>query len=590
MFHRKPAGQFGFTLIEVLVALTLFTIVTLGVTPVLISSLRGASLSRSYTKGKNVAVEAMERIRGLPYFVSVGSVTPATEPRVDLLDLYFPDMTPSGPAGYQPPTSSFITTCTDSLDSPAASGALACPSTVPAGHAVTFEATFVSPSGTGLTTVVPSGYNWNSTNTETAPSPLMKMVVRVSWTQNGRPRTTSLTTLLGERDLADEKIRATGQIDYVVQGHTGYVDSSGNPSNVVALVGSSESKIESRSVTSADQTVTAGRLTLTREEVGADQAVTLADEFGATASLHAPPNSYLAPDVNIGPVTATHPDLGDLPVAGLSQNKVEGPGVKVENDLPSAIGGFRFNPSSGFSYGVFNDPGEDGIDQLHLTGQQMLIVEKVLGNELYGTTNAYATALTPAAGRKVEATATTEFAKLRMLPVDFITHPDGSVIVITDFIAQVTCRATAAAAPPVATGTWSAKLWYWVDPLNDGISAGTYLPVTVSGAVGSTALDPLAAIRDNIAADNPLVYDDADDNRDVYLFEDGALDRRGYLTDWSSRSEVQASVDADGRTSTVDLDGAIEIVSSAVNPSQSQSKVKASIGALSCEAVDKRGI
>ena len=583
MFRRKPAGQSGFSLVEVLVALTIFTVVTLGVVPVMISSIRAASLSRSYTKGKNIGVQAMERIRGLPYFVSVGSVTPVTEPRVDVLDLYFPDTT-SG--GYRPGTSSFVTTCTNSSDSPAASGASACPPTVPAGHTVTFEATFVSPSGSGFATETPVGYNWNSTNTETAPSPLLKMVVGVSWMQNGKTRNTSVTTLLGERDVADEKIRARAQIDYVVQGLTGYVDSSGDPSNLKAVAGSSESKAESRTVTSADQTVETGRLELIREEVGSDQAVTLADVFGASVSLHAPPNTYPAPEVTGGAVTATHPDLSGMTVAGLSVNKVEAPGVKVDNDLPAATGGFRFNPSSGFSYALFNDPGPDGIDQLHLGSGPMIGVEKATGAELSGTTNAYATALTPAASRVVEATATTGFGKLRMLPTDFISDPDGSVIVIDDFSASLSCKATAVAGTSEATGSWSATLRYWADSdPGDGIAEGEYVTVSLSGAVGSIASDPLADLK---ATSNPLVFDHADPDRDVYLFDDGTV--AGYVSDWSSRPEIQAAVDAAGRTSTVDLDGAIEMITSPVNPAVSQSAVRASIGAMSCEAVDKRGL
>jgi Tfp pilus assembly protein PilV len=581
---RTPTGQFGFTLVETLAAVTIFTLVTLGVVPVMIGSLRAAALSRSYTKGKNITVQAMERIRGLPYFVSVGSVTPVTEPRVDVLDLYFPDMTSSGSNGYQAETTSFKTTCTSNSVSPAANGSLACPREVPAGYTVTVEATFVTPSDSGFTTVTPSGYNWNSTTTETAPSSLLKMVVGVSWTLNGRTRSSSLTTLVGERDLAEDTITGSAQIDYVVQGLTGYVDSGGTPSNLVALVGSSESRIESRTVTSADQTVETGRLTLTREEVGSNPAVTLADVFGASENLHAPPNSYPAPDVVGSPVAVTHPDLG-LTVATLGLTKVDDPGVKVDADLPTATGGFGFTTSTGLSYAVFNNPGPDGITQLHLAGGPMLSVEKIGSSELSGATNAYATALAPQAGRKVEATATGGFAKLRMLPADFIIHPDASVIVITDFSASLTCRATATAGTSAATGSWSATLRYWADlNPNDSLPVGGYVSVPLSGAVGSRATDPLAPLK----ASNPLVFDHLNPAKDVYLFDGGGV--KGYLSDWSSRPRIQSSVDASGRSATVDLDGAIQIVSSAVNPAVSRSKVTASVGAMSCEAVDKRGL
>ena len=63
-------GQLGLTLVETMAALLVFALVTLGTFPLLASALRGGNLSRSGTVGKNLAQEALERIRGLPYFVS----------------------------------------------------------------------------------------------------------------------------------------------------------------------------------------------------------------------------------------------------------------------------------------------------------------------------------------------------------------------------------------------------------------------------------------------------------------------------------------------------------------------------------------
>lgn len=588
MFLRRALGARGFTLIETVIALAIFAIVTLGVTPLMISSIRGASLSRSYTKGKNLAVEAMERIRGLPYFVSVGSVTPVTEPRVDVLDLYFPDMAPAGTNGYQAATSSFLTTCTTSASIPAASGALACPGKVPADHTVTFEATFVAAdtAGTGFTTIAPTGYNWNSTNTELAPSGLLKMVIIVSWTQNGAPRTSRLTTVLGERSLATDKLRGVAEIDYIVQGLTGYQDSSGRVSNVVAVAGSTTSRVESRTVTAADQNTEVGRLTLTREEFGGAPAVVLGDEFGAAESLHAPPNAFPAPDV--GPVSSdvmTHPDIAGQNVADLGPTRVHSPGVQVVSDLPEATGEAEFMTSSEPALQLFNNPGPLGSTLLRLTDDPMLTVGRVSSVELSGTSHAYATALNPTSSRKVEATATADFAELRMLPTSFITAPEGSVLVITDFSASITCSSTATAGTEVADGGWDATLWFWkdADP-TDGNAVGSYVPVPLGGIVGGLGIDPL----DDLKAANPLVFDHSDPDQDVYLFKvPGQL---GYFEDMSSIVDVNSSSDGTGRETHVELEGAIHLVSTRVNPDVPSSKVTATVGAMSCEAVDKRGL
>jgi hypothetical protein len=572
--------------IEVLAALTVFTIVTLGVVPVMINSLRGASLSRSFTRGKNVAVEAMERIRGLPFFESVGSVTPVTTGRIDVLDLYFPNATASGSSGYQATTQTFVTTCTSSSSTPAASGALACPKKIPAGHTVRFEATFVSPSGTAFQDEAPiSTYNWNSTNTETAPSQLLKMVVGVSWTLNGKPRNTTLTTLLGERDVAEDKINGSAQIGYVVQGSSGYVDASGTKSSLDARAGTSESNVSSRTVTSADQKVETGRLTLKSEETGSTDGETLAEDFGASTSLHAPPNSYLAPNVSKPATPISHPE--GQPVAVLGFGRAISSGVKVETELPTATGSFTLDVGSP-NFAVLNDPGQRGVDELHLAGNQMLSVE----GGVSGTTNAFATALIPSASRKVEATATAGFTKLRMLPTDFIAlspgGSDASVIVIENFSASLTCRATATVGTSTATGTWQATLKYWKDDNpNDGLAQGNYVSVPLSGSVGSTVSDPLDQLMSG--ANNPLVFDDPDPAKRLYLFDRAANGEPGYLSGWKSGPLIEPSIDPSGRDSSVELADVIQIASSPVNPGVSVSNVTANVGAMSCGAVDKRG-
>jgi prepilin-type N-terminal cleavage/methylation domain-containing protein len=585
MFHRRPAGEFGFTLIEVLAALTVFTIVTLGVVPVMVSSMRGASLSRSFTRSKNVAVEAMERIRGLPYFESVGSVTPVSDTsgnRVDVLDLYFPNATASGSSGYQSTPKTFVTTCTPISSVPTASGAFACPKVIPSGHTVKFEATFVSPLGTGFSAEPPAAnYNWNSSSTETAPSQLLKMVITVSWTHNGKPRSTALTTLLGERDVIEEKIRATGQIAYVVEGRTGYVDTAGTKSSLTAIAGTTDSQASSRTVTSADHTGETGRLTLRSEETAGLDGETLAEDVGPSISLHAPPNTYLAPNPPPDSASIVHPDLGQT-VASLGSGRPVSSGVKVETELPTATGGFSLGPTSP-NLAVVNDPGLLGVDELHLTGNEMLRVD----SGVTGSTNAFATALIPSAARKVESTATAAFAKLRMLPTDFIGGADGSVIVIENFSASLTCRATATPATSTATGTWTATLKYWRDKdANDGgVRDGEYVSVPLSGSVGSIAGDPLEALMNGT---NPVVYDDPDAAKRLYLFDKPG--ERGYLSSWKSEPTIAPSVDPSGRDSSVELADVVQVISSPVNPTVSASKVTASVGTMSCGAVDKRGI
>ncbi len=133
----------GFTLVETLAALMIFSIVTLGTTPLLLSSMRGATLSGTFTVGKNLASEAMERVRGFPFFESVKNLT--NPPRRDVLDLYFPDRV-AGPSGSGfTGGNAYVTLCTSTSKLPAASAGQACPPRVPAGFTLRYDAQFVNP-------------------------------------------------------------------------------------------------------------------------------------------------------------------------------------------------------------------------------------------------------------------------------------------------------------------------------------------------------------------------------------------------------------------------------------------------------------
>src|SRR5918994_3994063 len=192
-------GQRGFTLVEVLISLTVFLIVTLGAMPLFVSSLRGSAVSRSYTVGKNIVVEAGERVRGLPYFVGFPTQMSYTEGvapfrKVDVLDLYFPDLATGSPTGYEASVDgadtndTYVTVCNASEDANPA-----CPRTLPAGYSITYMARFVLPEEDSAGSeqyarVDPApyyggDYRWDSVEThDEPPSPFLEMTIRGEWT------------------------------------------------------------------------------------------------------------------------------------------------------------------------------------------------------------------------------------------------------------------------------------------------------------------------------------------------------------------------------------------------------------------------
>ena len=86
MTRLRKSTERGFTLIEVLAALVVFSLITLGIVPLLASSMKAATLARTGTVAKNAGLKAMEHARDLPYYISYA----AQNKRVDILDMYFP--------------------------------------------------------------------------------------------------------------------------------------------------------------------------------------------------------------------------------------------------------------------------------------------------------------------------------------------------------------------------------------------------------------------------------------------------------------------------------------------------------------------
>jgi Tfp pilus assembly protein PilV len=601
---RSPSrvihGERGLSIVEVVVALTLLAIVTLGITPLLASAIRGTSVTRTRTLAKNTATEAMERIRGLPFFVSVqGQTTPT---RLDVLDLFFPDRG----AGFDSTSNTFTTVCTSTPPATTSREYVACPKNIPAGYTVTFASAFVSPgSGTPQTFAVEppaSDYSWSTTSTEDPPTELLRMSITVTWIYAGDAESFNLTSLIGQRTISAETMSGSGKVDYALQVLTSYRDAQGRVSRLVALAGESESDMATRAYAVAGEATTAAHIVLTRDAIGETSAETLADVSGASSLVSAPPNQYPA-TAGMPPGEQTvlyqHDASTQVPVAFMDDTVVEGPtpfslGAQVVNELPLAAGKFRFSGTDTQpSFWVDPQVDRDPTAPLNLTASLKLHgTRHIVGLDQGGTRlSGYSTAqATPVSGtRKVETKASTSFDQLSIFPTTYIADgaggtDGGAVVTIDDFTASVSCSSTANATTADATGTWSATLNYWRDPANNGLATGSgYVPVALSGSItGGT--DPLADLK----ASNPLVYDHLVDANDLYLFK--TADKNGYFTDMASVPLIAVRELNSGRVTSASLNGAIQmqtVPTSATNPSSSAS---ISVGALACEAVDRRGL
>ncbi|MGH2556314.1 MAG: type IV pilus modification PilV family protein, partial [Actinomycetota bacterium] len=598
---RHRSNESGFTLVEVMAALVVFAIITLGIVPLMVSSIRASSLSRSYTKGKNVGIQAMERVRGLPYFISYNT----EQRKVDILDLYFPGtgglaagQSYTGATGNPGTEYVFTTTCDKDSTNPA------CPQGIPDGYTINFQAQFVrpdpnpDPTQTQSYTPIPpyAGYVWNSTGgLDVSASQLMKMVITTDWKLRGATKSFKLTTLLSDRKFSGTKVSGNAKIAYGVQVLTTF-EESGEISELTATAGSAESNVGSRTVSTASQTVDAGSIELIQEPADPAGQATLVDSFtGAQAAFDAPPTQTPgAVSANAGTVQRLN-FAGQPAVAGLSGTDIPSGSTvlkaSVADELPTAIGGFTYKKAPG-QEDLWVDSQADlsGSNPLRLdpSGHIVALRPRITGLEqgLGGSSSVITTPL-GTYDRGVNAKATLTVNELRLLPTNFITSPSRSVFVIDTFSATVDCKSTGSAASAVPTATWTADIRYKVDPTNNGIiDATSYGTRTLSG---SSASDFLAELKSSI---NPLVYDGAAASDDIYLFEDPATNKKGYLSNATSLFDAGTSGISEGplgQTTAAEIGGAIRIDTAATNPSKpGTSRVSVAVGSLSCQAVDKR--
>jgi prepilin-type N-terminal cleavage/methylation domain-containing protein len=641
-------GDRGFTLVEVLVAIVIFSIVTVGVVPLLASAMKGATLSRSSSVGEQIARDAMERIRGLKFFTSYNA---KPGKRVDLLDLYFPQATGTflpgqsySPSASNPPVSGtggvFTTVC------PPPSGTNpACPPNVPQGYALTYKASFVK----AVTTTTPqtyqivtpaSTYRWDtSAGGNQLPADLMDLGVTVTWTAGGVPRTFTLRSIVGERKfaaapavdagpsgsappsaapvLSGPTIRGRATVDYTFHGETGFstnATGAGCPmapckSEMIADIGLGESRIELQDYASADQSTSYGNVRIVRtypsgQTPPAIPPADLASATGATSTLHAPPTTTLASDaLSDVQTTVAHPEISPGWQAILYNSENRNLKVGVDNSLPVAQGtyGTKASMPSGSTEFYFNNSQRDLATMYFNSASPVAYLQGPFTGWLPPRMGSYTSSTTTAlgtAGRAVTSAAEAGFPSMSMLRLQ-LSRGTPVLFGLQYFKANVSCKSTANPATAEATATWSTYMFFHYDPDNNGREPSSMS--TANLTINSSGGDVLNGTPLNNAVAymkfaNPLVVDGStvccSSSSDIYIFEErnssGAITKRGYFRDITVNKGVFTYKSADGRTTQASIDGAVRIDTTPLNPAIPETATSIAVGKLSCESVDNR--
>lgn len=636
---RSSGGlrQEGFSLVEVLAALFVFTLLTLGLVPLLTSSIRGSNTARADTIGKNAALKAMERVRGLPFHISYATSTDA----VDVLDLYYPNATGDIVVGGN---TLYRTTCS------AGGTARACPRDIAADYTIQFDAQFVDPVATGTqptpgetatsyANVAPAAtYRWDSETNDTPPRQILQMAITVTWTVGASDESYTITSLLSDRDFGERKTKATATLGYGLDIYTAYDANPGGGTDLStgnAFIATSESDIEGRRLSTARQTSTA-----VRGELQEDAGGSLATAVAATSNVLQAPPDQTPGDVVAASGQLRHPDFSNAPVLVYGPTSVIDPSASATG-LPFAIGdtevtgvipgqteyvGLKDPQLTVQDYNelVLSSAGTNGPSLVSLIASDGLGAPPLggepatTGDIIVGGTRAITSA------SDTYAQATMGFDRMLMLKTTFIpnTAPwvdlttgeagtltaQGAIVVIDDFQAATWCRSE-----DDGTGEgdslYRGTLYYWADPAANGNrNDGRYVRVTFNVNSGTAGADPLATVMaQNVQAgqaNGPLVYDHASANQRIYMFgkslgrqlPGGGNVRAAYLTNWNSLTttshRVDDSTDAAGEpvsTANSTVDGAIEIETADLDVDRrDQGQIAVTIGSLSCFAEDSR--
>lgn len=556
----------GFTLLEVIIALGVTTLVMVAMLPQLVSGLRSTGTANAVTLSKGVAQAELELMRNLPFHVA-----PSAGAYVDVLDRYFPRLVAptaapacaspasipaaswtgyvaagsSGRCSFEPTTGAFYRTVR-SVDSER--GAL-----------VVVVATQFLSAGTPPVPVAPrAGYDSGIDRRHLPASSQVGVTATVVHHDHGKVRPVTTYTQIADQPRAPRRIlaEATG-----TALHVGSVTADGwalsLSAGLVNVAGS----------LSTVSTVT-GNATAVRGGLGTGE-----QGSGASRTFQAPPTLDLAP---ISQPAGGLAGFG-CSFACWSPSSLGAATVSAEGGLPRAgssavpiqAGVTDVSTNSGVRFGTAATTA-DYRPELGLTGPLVRLDDAAVPYpaQLTGcavtpsgvlTASGFLRSADDPTARDVESCAVTRSAPIVLFPTEFAPH--GVIRVRLD---RASARCTASATSGTGTHDFRALVEVW-----DGTKH-----VVVAEPVAGQATDPLAAV--------PMTTDVG-----------GGHVLGDYLAAWSSATTSTVRSAQAARRAEVSVPGVVTIATQPVRSGTEggldpASAVALTIGAVSCSAEDAR--
>lgn len=302
LFRRRVASDRGFTLIEVMVALSVFAVVAVAALPLLVVGLKASGKARVETLAKDLSQLRLERLRNLPF-----QVDRQNGPFVDLLDRYATNATGVVSASGEPDcTGIYLPSSAGTAGAPSGPAYRVTCASLPeaAGFQQVTYVQFLQRTGVPITP--PAIYDSQVVGRDSAPSKLVGVTVLTTWNRAGQKG--SLRTYTEMADARSNRPLITTQAQAVALRVTS--NSAADARSLVAQTG--EVKVDGSLTTgsvASVQSVGARLAHLGFEEASASVAGASAPTTGTPANPAGTVSEVSGPTISAG-TTAGDTSLG----------------------------------------------------------------------------------------------------------------------------------------------------------------------------------------------------------------------------------------------------------------------------------------
>lgn len=548
MSRFRERSDEGFSLVEIIVAISVLALAAVGTLPLLLGAVKAGYSSKLQTQAKTLVQGQIDKMRNLPYHVDA-----ANGPYLDLLDTYFPNTTAAAsPVG----TTSMKTVTTGYVTSTGAR-ATGEPSGVFYRYVVPTDSSFpvfrlvvdtqLLDKDLNVTTPT-SSYNAATAGLDAPPSRLVGVTVTAVWAVPGATKTFRTFTQIADAKPAAPVINGSARSSAVTMTGstsdgvkttitTGYIDTSGSVST--GSVGSA--KAQGAYIDRFPGTRTAGSASLADAPPDVTSALSATDNGEDATSLCA--------------------------IACFGRNYTSGVAAAVQGGLPNM--GSSGSPltaglsTSGSNAGAYITTGADSTlaSTLMLASGPAVFVRNAGSNTDLAQATGYLTTTTGAS--HYVNSHVTSYGTLDVLPTTF-TPGNRGVIEVNLTSASLDCRANGVSGGATVTPSFSATVSYWSAAANNYVTLGTVR--------NGNASDPLP---------DPSTLT-------VYNSGGTVLHLSDYISEWHSALGPISTQDSSGRYAQGSVDGVVTVTTVDLRPGDTTSGVQAKLGAMSCSAEDDR--